>query len=64
MCIPPNTCFLGPIQVTNTNGISIGSAVYVGLTIVIDQQTDRQTDRQIDRQITLLCSTAMWPKNT
>ena len=30
-----------PVQ--NPNQISIGSAVFAGLTIVIDRQTDRQT---------------------
>jgi len=39
-CTPlPNTCFL------NQNGISIGSAVFAGLTTTTDSQTDRQTDR-------------------
>ena len=27
------------------NGITIGSAIFVGLTVVSDRQTDRQTDR-------------------
>ena len=39
-----NTCFLGPTRVHNPNGISIGSAVFAEITIVIDRQTDRQTD--------------------
>jgi len=43
-CAPPsNTCFLGLIRVHTPNGISIGSAVFAGLTIVRDRQTDRQT---------------------
>jgi len=32
-----------PIRVSNPNGISIGSAVFAGLTIVAVWQTDRQT---------------------
>jgi len=27
VCIPPNTCFLGPTRVLNRNAISIGSAI-------------------------------------
>ena len=34
-----NTWFLGPTQVLNPNGISIGSAVFAGLTSVTDGQT-------------------------
>jgi len=45
VCTPPNTCFLGPTRVHDPNGISIGSAVFAGLTIVTDRQTERQTDR-------------------
>ena len=37
-----NTWFLGP----TANGISIGSAVFAGLTKVTDRQTDQQTERQ------------------
>ena len=33
-----------PTLVHIANGISIGSAVYVGLTIVTDRQADRLTD--------------------
>jgi len=43
ICIPSNTCFLGPTRVHNPNGISIGSAVYAELMIVADTPTDRQT---------------------
>ena len=32
MCMPRNTCFLGPIQVHNPNGNSIGSAIFAQLT--------------------------------
>jgi len=39
-----NTWFLGPTQVLNPNGISIGAAVCAGLTSVTDRQTDRQND--------------------
>jgi len=40
---PSNTWFLGPSQVLNPDGISIGSAVFAGLTSVTVRQTDRQT---------------------
>ena len=50
-CLPPtyihtqpvymtSRVFFGPTRVHNPNGISIGSAVFVGLTIVTDRQTD------------------------
>jgi len=32
-------CFLGPTRVHNPDGISIGSAVFAGFTIVTDRQT-------------------------
>jgi len=38
--------FLGPTRFRNPNGMSIGSAVFAGLTSVTDRQTDTQTDRQ------------------
>jgi len=38
---PSNTKFLGPTQVHKPNDMSIGSAVFAGLTIVTDRQTDR-----------------------
>ena len=43
---PSNTCFHGPTIILNPNGISIGAAVFVGLTSVTDRQTatDRPTD--------------------
>ena len=41
---PSNTWFLGPTLVLNPNGISIGSAVFAGLTSLTDRQTDRRTD--------------------
>jgi len=36
---PSNTCFPGPTRVFNRNVISIGSAVFAGLTSVADRQT-------------------------
>jgi len=41
----PKTWILGPTQVRSPNGTSIGSSVFVRLTVVSDRQTDRQTDR-------------------
>jgi len=41
---PSNTWFPGPTQVFNPNSISIGSAVFAGLTTVTDRPTDRPTD--------------------
>jgi len=41
---PPSiTWFPGPTQVLNPSGISIGLAVFAGLTSVTDRQTDGQT---------------------
>jgi len=37
--LPSNTWFLGPTRVLNLNGISIGAAVFTGLTSVADRQT-------------------------
>ena len=63
VCTPRNTWFLGPIRVgttrvLNPNGISIGSAVFVGRTSV--------TDRQITRSVTIgriaVLRTLMRPK--
>jgi len=36
---PSNTWFLGPTRVLNPKGISIGSAVFAGVTSVTDRQT-------------------------
>ena len=62
---PSNTWSLGPSQVLNPNGISIGSAVFAGLTSVTDRPTDRQTD-QATRSVTLgrvyVRSTAIRPE--
>jgi len=38
---PSNRWFLEPTRVHNPNGISIGSAVFAGLTTVTDGPTDR-----------------------
>jgi len=54
-----NTWFPGPTQVLNPNGISMGSAVFAGLTTVTNRQTeDRQT-------VGLICirSTALQQRN-
>ena len=40
--LPFNSRFLGPTRVLNLNGISIGAAVFAGLTSVTDRQTDRR----------------------
>ena len=34
--------------ILHPNGMSIGSAVFAGLTAVISKQTDRETERQTD----------------
>ena len=46
-----NAWFPGPARVHNTNGISIGSSVFVELTVVSNRRTDRQTQR--------LCATSV-----
>jgi len=40
---PSNTWFPGPTRVLNPNGISVGSAVFAGLSSVTDRQMDWQT---------------------
>jgi len=59
---PSNTWFLVRTRVHNPNGISIGSAVFAGLTSVTDRQTDHAT-----RSVTIgrihVRSTAMRPNN-
>jgi len=45
-CTASNIWSRGPTRVLNPNGISVGSAVFAGLTIVRDRQTDRTTHRQ------------------
>jgi len=44
--LPFNTSFVGPMRLHIPNGISIGSVVFAGITIVTYRPTDRQTDRQ------------------
>ena len=41
--------FPGTTRVLKPSGISIGSAVFAGLTSVTDRQTDKPTDRPTDR---------------
>jgi len=48
-----NTWFLGPTRVYPLIGISIGSAVFGGLTNVTNRQTDRQRNTQTDHAIRL-----------
>jgi len=56
-----NTWFLGPTRDLNPNSISIGAAVFVGLTSVADWQTDHAT-RSITIDRIYVCSTTMRPK--
>ena len=60
---PSNTWLPGPTQILNSNGNSIGAAVFAGLTNVTDRLTDHAT-RSV--RIGRICvrSTAMWPNNT
>jgi len=54
---PSNTWFLGSRRVSLIpNGISIGSAVFSGLTNVTNTHTYIHTDRQTDRQRYSVCS--------
>jgi len=62
VCTPPNTCFLGPTQVLNPNGISIGSAFFAGLTTVTDRPTDRTTRSTLTIVRIYVRSTAMQPE--
>jgi len=58
---PPSiTWFLGPTRVLNPNGISIGSAIFAGLTVT--RQTDYDT-RSVITGRTYVRSTAMRPNN-
>ena len=45
ICIPFNTWFLGPTQVSTRNGISIGSAIFAGLVNVFNRATKRAIDQ-------------------
>jgi len=64
---PSNTRFLDPTQAHNPNGISIGSAIFVGLMTVADRLTDHATIQHATQSVTVgriyLGSTTMWPKN-
>jgi len=59
---PSSTWLLGPTRVLNPNVISIGAAIFAGLTSVTDRPADHATRSvtigRIDER-----STAMWPKN-
>jgi len=55
---PSNTWFLCPTRVLNPNGISIGFAVFAGLTSVTDRQTDHAT-RSVTLDRIYVRSTAM-----
>ena len=59
---PSNTWFLGPTRVYNPNGVSIGSIVYAGVTIVTDRPTDRPRYSVCNNRPRLR-STAMRPNN-
>ena len=56
------TCFLGPIRLNFSNGISIGYAVFAGLTIVGDRPTDRPR-YSVCSSGPLLANTATWPNH-
>jgi len=59
---PSNTWFLGLTRVLDPNGISIGAAVFVGLTSVTDRPTDHAT-RLVTIGRIYVRSTAMRPNN-
>jgi len=59
---PSNTWFLGPTRFLNQNGISIGSAVFTGLTTVRGRPTDHAT-RSVTKGRIYVRSTAMRPNN-
>jgi len=62
MWTPSNTWFLGPTRVLNPNGISIGSAIFAGLTTVTDWQTPTDHATQsVTIGCIYICSTVMWP---
>jgi len=60
---PSNPWFLWPTGVHNPNRISIGSAVFAGLTTVTDRLADQLTDDNTFQSVTTdciyVCSTAM-----
>jgi len=57
---PSNTWFSGPTRVLNPNGISIGAAVFAGLTSVTDRLTDLTT-QSVTIGRNCVHSTAVWP---
>jgi len=59
---PSNIWFLWPTRVLNPNGISIGAAVFAGLTSVTDRPTDHAT-RSVTIDYIYIRSTAMRPNN-
>jgi len=63
---PSNTWFLWLTGVHSPNGISIGSAVFAGLTIMTDRPTERQTDHATP-SVTIvqfhICSTVLRSNN-
>jgi len=60
--LPSDTWFPEPTQVLNRNGISIGSAVFAGLTSVTDRPTDHTTC-SVTTGCIYVRSTAMQPNN-
>jgi len=60
---PSNRWFLGPILVHNPNGISIGSAIFTGLSTVTDRPTDHATQSATTGRIYVRIS-AMQTNNT
>ena len=59
---PSNTWFSGPTQVLNPNNVSIGSAIFAGLTSVTDRQTDHAT-RSVTVGGIYTDSSVIWPHN-
>jgi len=57
-----NTWFSGSTRVRNSNGISIGAAVYTGLISVTDRPTDHAT-RLVTIGRIYVHSTVMWPNS-
>jgi len=60
--IPSNAWFLRPTQLHNPNGMSIGSAIFAGLTIVTDRQADHTTPSVAIGDI-YVCSNVKQPDN-
>jgi len=66
VCTAYNTRFLGPTRIHIPHDISIGSAVFAGLTVITDRPTDLPTDRprySVCSNRPHLASTAMRPNN-